>query len=52
MTKAFEKRGTIDEEEQDAVALLANAVFEMQMLRKELIKPEINARLDIFVSLL
>ncbi|KAJ8041934.1 hypothetical protein HOLleu_12873 [Holothuria leucospilota] len=42
VAKAFEKRG-IDEKEQDAVALLANAVFEINMLPKELIKPEINA---------
>ena len=34
----------LTDSEQDAVALLSNATFELNLLRKELIKPELNQK--------
>ncbi|KAJ8042292.1 hypothetical protein HOLleu_13311 [Holothuria leucospilota] len=39
-----DRQGLITESEQDGIALLCNANFELNALRKELIKPELNKR--------
>lgn len=39
-----DKQGPVTEAEQDGIALLCNSNFELNALRKELIKPELNKR--------
>lgn len=45
LIEAFKDRSApLSEAEQDGIALLCNAVFELNIFRKELIKPELNKR--------